>query len=166
MLMPLEDSKAVTRPAFLPQIRQRFQTLIWTCLDFDLVRSAAFYAELYLVMDENNHDARHLYATALLRSGQPHSGLQLVTGVQQSRCSGCLEIKGKCCTAVGRHRLAHEAFDASLQDPTYTPTGAHSIPYCRTLTDLLCSFYGHSNLARISGGSCNTMSIWNDGNER
>ncbi|KAG1754442.1 hypothetical protein EDB19DRAFT_1902589 [Suillus lakei] len=74
--MPLEDSKAVTRPAFLPQIRQRFQTLIWTCLDFDLVRSAAFYAELYLVMDESNHDARHLYATALLRSGQPHSGLQ------------------------------------------------------------------------------------------
>lgn len=120
--MPLEDSKAVTRPAFLPQIRQRFQTLIWTCLDFDLVRSAAFYAELYLVMDENNHDARHLYATALLRSGQPHSGLQLVTGVQQSKCSGCLEIKGKCCTALGRHRLAHEAFDASLQDPTYTPT--------------------------------------------
>lgn len=120
--MPLEDSKAVTRPAFLPHIRQRFQTLIWTCLDFDLVRSAAFYAELYLVMDENNHDARHLYATALLRSGQPHSGLQLVTGVQQSRCSGCLEIKGKCCTALGRHRLAHEAFDASLQDPTYTPT--------------------------------------------
>lgn len=120
--MPLEDSKAVTRPAFLPHIRQRFQTLIWTCLDFDLVRSAAFYAELYLVMDENNHDARHLYATALLRSGQPHSGLQLVTGVQQSKCSGCLEIKGKCCTALGRHRLAHEAFDASLQDPTYTPT--------------------------------------------
>lgn len=122
--MPLEDSKAVTRLAFLPQIRQRFQTLIWTCLDFDLVRSAAFYAELYLVMDENNHDARHLYATALLRSGQPHSGLQLVTGVQQSRCSGCLEIKGKCCAALGRHRLAHEAFDASLQDPTYTPTAS------------------------------------------
>lgn len=122
--MPLEDSKAATRLAFLPQIRQRFQTLIWTCLDFDLVRSAAFYAELYLVMDENNHDARHLYATALLRSGQPHSGLQLVTGVQQSRCSGCLEIKGKCCAALGRHRLAHEAFDASLQDPTYTPTAS------------------------------------------
>lgn len=122
--MPLEDSKAVTRPAFLPQIRQRFQTLIWTCLDFDLVKSAAFYAELYLVMDENNHDARHLYAMALLRSGQPHSGLQLVTGVQQSRCSGCLEIKGKCCAALGRHRLAHEAFDASLQDPTYTPTAS------------------------------------------
>lgn len=122
--MPLEDLKAVTRPAFLPQIRQRFQTLIWTCLDFDLVKSAAFYAELYLVMDENNHDARHLYAMALLRSGQPHSGLQLVTGVQQSRCSGCLEIKGKCCAALGRHRLAHEAFDASLQDPTYTPTAS------------------------------------------
>ncbi|KAG1877793.1 hypothetical protein DFJ58DRAFT_752720 [Suillus subalutaceus] len=122
--MPLEDSKAVTRLAFLPQIRQRFQTLIWTCLDFDLVRSAAFYAELYLVMDENNHDARHLHATALLRSGQPHSGLQLVAGVQQSRCSGCLEIKGKCCAALGRHRLAHEAFDASLQDPTYTPTAS------------------------------------------
>ncbi|KAG0705032.1 hypothetical protein DFH29DRAFT_981139 [Suillus ampliporus] len=122
--MPLEDSKAVTTPAFLPQIGQRFQTLIWTCLDFDLVRSAVFYAERYLVMDENNHDARHLYATTLLRSGQPHSGLQLVSGVQQSRCSGCLEIKGKCCVALGRHRLACEAFDASLQDPTYTPTAS------------------------------------------
>ncbi|KAG1756463.1 uncharacterized protein EDB91DRAFT_1092788 [Suillus paluster] len=122
--MPLEDSKAVTSPAFLPQIAQRFQTLIWTCLDFDLVRSAVFYAERYLVIDENNHDARHLYATALLRSGQPHSGLQLVSGVQQSRCSGCLEIKGKCCAALGRHRLAREAFDASLQDPTYTPTAS------------------------------------------
>jgi anaphase-promoting complex subunit 3 len=62
--MSLEDSKAVTRPAFLPQIRQHFQTLIWTCLDFDLVRSAAFYAELYLVMDENNHDTRQLHAVA------------------------------------------------------------------------------------------------------
>ncbi|OAX35569.1 TPR-like protein [Rhizopogon vinicolor AM-OR11-026] len=120
--MPLEDPKAITSPPFLLQIGQRFQSLIWTCLDFDLVRSAVFYAERYHVMDENNHDARHLYATALLRSGQPHSGLHLVNGVQQSKCSGCLEIKGKCCSVLGRHRLAREAFEASLQDPTYTPT--------------------------------------------
>ncbi|KAJ8597890.1 TPR-like protein [Rhizopogon salebrosus TDB-379] len=119
--MPLEDSKAITSPPFLPQIGQRFQSLIWTCLDFDLVRSAVFYAERYHVMDENNHDTRHLYATALLRSGQSHSGLQLVNGVQQSKCSGCLEIKGKCCAALGRHRLAREALEASLQDSTYTP---------------------------------------------
>ncbi|KAG2360696.1 hypothetical protein BDR07DRAFT_1359826 [Suillus spraguei] len=57
-------------------------------------------------MDENNHNVHHLYAMALLRS------------------HGCLEIKGKCCAALGRHRLAHEAFDASLQDPTYTLTAA------------------------------------------
>ena len=164
--MPLEHSKAATSPPFLPQIGQRFQSHIWTCLDFDLVRSAVFYAERYLVMDENNHDALHLYATALLRSGQPHSGLQLVNGVQQSKCSGCLELKGKCCAALGRHRLAREALDASLQDPTYNPTSAHHIPHCCTLTDLLCSFYGPSNLAYIPGRSCHTMPIWNDGNER
>lgn len=125
--MPQDDSKTTTSPPFLPQIGQRFQSLIWTCLDFDLVRSAVFYAERYHVMEVNNHDARHLYATALLRSGQPHSGLELVKDVQQSKCSGCLEIKGKCCAALGRHRLAREAFDAALQDSTYTPTSAHAI---------------------------------------
>jgi anaphase-promoting complex subunit 3 len=133
--MPLEDSKAITSPPFLPQIGQRFQSLIWTCLDFDLVRSAVFYAERYHVMDENNHDTRHLYATALLRSGQSHSGLQLVNGVQQSKCSGCLEIKGKCCAALGRHRLAREALEASLQDSTYTPPSEHPVSHYLTLAD-------------------------------
>ncbi|KAG2746675.1 hypothetical protein P692DRAFT_20737632, partial [Suillus brevipes Sb2] len=76
------------------------------------------------------------------------------------------EIKGKCCTALGGHRLAHEAFNTSLQDTTYTLTGAHSIPYCCTVTDLFCSIYGYSNLTHISGRSYNTMSICNDGNGR
>jgi hypothetical protein len=164
--MSLEDPKPITTPPFLLQIGQRFQSLIWTCLDFDLVRSAVFYAERNHVMDENNHDARHLYAFALLRSGQPHSGLQLVNGVQQSKCSGCLEIKGKCCAALGRHRLAREAFEASLQDSSYTPDSARFILYHRALANFARSFYEHSDLARFHGGSCYTMSGWNDGNER
>ncbi|KAH7924550.1 TPR-like protein [Leucogyrophana mollusca] len=113
-------AKATSPPQFLPQIGQRFQALVWTCLDFDLVKSALFYAERYHVLDLDNHDARHLYATALLRAEQPHSGLQLVT--DQSKCSGCMEIRGKCCAALGRYRQARESLEASLQDLSYTPS--------------------------------------------
>ncbi|KAG1744333.1 hypothetical protein EDD22DRAFT_1005720 [Suillus occidentalis] len=66
--------------------------------------SHTFYAELYLVMDENNHD------------------------VPSSLC----------------------------HSPGLLRSGSHLYPD---------GFYGYSNLAHISGGSCNMMSIWNDGNE-
>ncbi|KAI0736888.1 protein prenylyltransferase [Fomitopsis betulina] len=103
---------------------QRFGSLIWACLDANLYKSALFYAERYYVIDTSNHDARHLYATALLRSGQAHSALYFIStgGAMESRCTGCLEIKSRCCTALGRHRQAREALDASMRDSTYTPS--------------------------------------------
>ena len=103
---------------------QRFSSLIWACLDADLHKSALFYAERYYVIDTSNHDGRHLYATALLRSGQAHSALYFIStgGATESRCTGCLEIKSRCCTALGRHRQAREALDASMRDSAYTPS--------------------------------------------
>ncbi|KAH7912129.1 hypothetical protein BJ138DRAFT_1179026 [Hygrophoropsis aurantiaca] len=117
---PDPKAKAKATPLFQPQIGQRFQDLVWTCLDFDLVKSALFYAERYYVLDSENHDARHLYATVLLRAEQPQSGLHLVSA--QSKCTGCLEIYGKCCAALGRYRQARECLEASLQDPNYSPS--------------------------------------------
>ncbi|PCH38327.1 TPR-like protein [Wolfiporia cocos MD-104 SS10] len=105
-----------------PHLCQRFSTLVWSCLDADLHKSALFYAERYFALDTSNHDARHLYATALLRSGQPHSAFFFVNLPVQSCCSGCLEIKAKCCSALGRHREAREALEESLQDVSYTPS--------------------------------------------
>ncbi|KAG9318517.1 TCP-1/cpn60 chaperonin family-domain-containing protein [Chiua virens] len=116
-------SKAIaTSVISSPQIGQRFRSLIWTCLDYDLVQSAVFYAERYHVMDEHDHDARHLYATALLRARQPHSALYVVSGTEQEKCSGCLEIKGKCCMALSRYRQAREALEAALEDADYVPS--------------------------------------------
>ena len=101
----------------------RFNTLIWSFLDAELHKSAIFYAERFFVLDPTNHDARHLYATALLRSGQPHSAYSLVNQAGSLRCSGCLEVKSRCCTALGRHRSARESLEESLKDPAYIHTG-------------------------------------------
>ncbi|KAI6109773.1 TPR-like protein [Pisolithus sp. B1] len=111
-----EDSKATDFVASSPLIGQRFQSLIWTCLDFELARSALFYAERYYALDMDNHDARHLYATALLRSRRPHSALKVVSDPEQTRCNGCLEIRAECYSALGRHRQAREALEARLRD--------------------------------------------------
>ncbi|KAF7322845.1 TPR-REGION domain-containing protein [Mycena chlorophos] len=78
--------------------------------------TAAFYAERYFALDANNEDARHLYATALLHEGHPHSALALVKG---KLCVGCLELKAKCCTVLGRHRQAKDALDQCLRDPAF-----------------------------------------------
>ncbi|KZT28557.1 TPR-like protein [Neolentinus lepideus HHB14362 ss-1] len=109
-----------TTPSFLLALQQRFQLLIWSCLDADLGRSAGFYAERYYSIDRDNHDARHLYATSLLKLGQPHSALHLVNTSPDGRCGGCSEIKYRCCTVLGRHRQAREALLESLSDPQYT----------------------------------------------
>ncbi|KAG6919963.1 hypothetical protein DXG01_013312 [Tephrocybe rancida] len=101
-------------------------SLVWSCLDADLTKTAVFHAERYYSLDKNNHDSRHLYATALLREGQTYSALSLVNQPSTSVCSGCLEIKAKCCTALGRHRQSREALEASLHDPTYTPSASTS----------------------------------------
>ncbi|EAU88243.2 cell division cycle protein 27/anaphase promoting complex subunit 3 [Coprinopsis cinerea okayama7 len=103
-------------------VAQRFQSLVWACLDNDLVKSAVFYAERFYSQDPKNHDARHLYATALLAAKQTYSALHLVNVSLDEQCTGCLEIKAKCCTVLGRFRQAREALDATLQDPAYIST--------------------------------------------
>lgn len=105
-----------------PFLCQRFHSLVWSCLDFDLHKSAVFYAERYYTMDLKSHDARHLYATALLRAGQTYSAMYLVNVPLEVRCSGCLEIKSKCCKALGRHRQAREALEECMLDTSYVPT--------------------------------------------
>lgn len=74
-------------------------------------------------MDQRNHDARHLYATALLRIGQTFSSLYLVNIPPDDRCNGCLEIKAKCCAAVGRHRQAREALEEAMLGPSFASSG-------------------------------------------
>ena len=117
-------------PSYLPHFAQRYQSLIWSCLDSDLTKTAVFHAERYYSIDKRNHDSRHMYATALLREGQTHSALNLVNIPSDIQCGGCLEIKAKCCTALGRHRQAQEALEATLQAP---PTGKSlpSAEYCQ-----------------------------------
>ncbi|KAG6845175.1 hypothetical protein H0H87_012732 [Tephrocybe sp. NHM501043] len=113
-------------PTTLPHLAQHFQSLVWQCLDADLTKSAVFHAERYYSVDKHNHDSRHLYATALLREGQTYSALSLVNQPTTASCSGCSEIKAKCCTALGRHRQAREALEASLYDQTYVPSASTS----------------------------------------
>ena len=103
--------------AFASYVPGRFKALIWSCLDASLPRSAAFYAERYYSLDRSNHDAKHLYATSLLRCGQVHSAMGIVNLAADQRCSGCSIIKAECCTALGRHSLAGEALEKSLTDP-------------------------------------------------
>jgi anaphase-promoting complex subunit 3 len=99
---------------YIPALHARFAGLIWSCLDQDLPRSAVFYAERYFALDQENHDARHLYSTALLRAGQTHSALCAVSQPRDKRCTGCEEIRAKCLTTLGRFRDALEALEHSL----------------------------------------------------
>ncbi|KAH9946284.1 protein prenylyltransferase [Epithele typhae] len=115
-----------TPAAPTPQLCQRYSSLVWSCLDADLHKTALFYAERYYVLDTNNHDARHLYATALLQAGQPHSAHHLTNVPLDKRCTGCVEIIAKCCAKLGRHRQAREALETCLQDPAYMASQASS----------------------------------------
>jgi len=74
-------------------------------------------------MDRTNHESRHLYATALLREGQTYSALNLVNGAQDEQCTGCMEVKAKCCVALGRHRQARETLENTLRDTNYVSSG-------------------------------------------
>ncbi|KAI0708978.1 protein prenylyltransferase [Earliella scabrosa] len=121
--------------ALAPQLCQRYSSLVWYCLDADLHKSALFYAERYYVLDINNHDARHLYATALLAAGQPHSAHRLVNLALDRRCTGCVEIIAKCCMKLGRHRQAREALDTCLRDLDYTPTQSMGSRTARSFPD-------------------------------
>lgn len=123
----MQSQQSESPPTFLPYLSKRFSSLIWACLDADLHKSAIFYAERYFALDHGNHDARHLYATVMLRANQPHSALHLVNLPQDQRCNGCLEIKSKCCSNLGRHRQAREALEEILKNAAEVPSRA--FPY-------------------------------------
>ncbi|GJJ12201.1 hypothetical protein Clacol_006442 [Clathrus columnatus] len=101
-----------------PYLSQRFRTLIWSCLDFNLLKTGTFYAERYFYVDQDNHEARHLYATALLRSGQTQSALYLVDLPQETRCSACVELESTVVAdeAVLRCRAGVLALKTNLQE--------------------------------------------------
>jgi len=132
-------------PSFYPYLCQRFQSLVWQCIDADLTKTAVFHAERYFSMDRTNHESRHLYATALIREGQTYSALALVNSAMDEQCTGCMEIKSKCCTILGRHRQAREALEATLRDASYVSSSVlHSFfkLYC-----LLTSYTQHLRVA-------------------
>ncbi|EEB96828.1 hypothetical protein MPER_03966, partial [Moniliophthora perniciosa FA553] len=56
-------------------------------------------------MNQSSHEARHLYATALLRG----------------------EMKAKCCTALGRYRQARECLEEALPTVAYAPSGTMAL---------------------------------------
>jgi len=99
-----------------------YTNIIWMCLDSELVQSAVFFAERYYALDHNNHDARHIFVTALLRAGRKNSALFLLRDHRCSNCCGCQHLKAQTCNLLGRHREAREALEASLSDPGYVPT--------------------------------------------
>lgn len=95
-------------------VQSRLTTLIWRCLDADLLKSAQFYAERLFALDGKNHDSRHLLATVTIRLNQYHSALQLVTRPADDLCIECLILASKCCDALGRYRRARELIDQAI----------------------------------------------------
>ncbi len=116
-------------PPISQPLCQRYGALIWSLLDAGLHKSALFYAERYFVEDVQNHDARHLYATALIEAGQPHSAHRLVNvpAKGDAGCTGCLHVLAQCCMKLGRHRQAREALEGCLRDSAFVPSRAYSI---------------------------------------
>jgi hypothetical protein len=101
---------------FYPQLSRRFKSIISSSLDSDLIKTAVFYAEKYYTVNQTDHEARHLYATVLLRANQPFSALHLVNLPKDSRCRACYELEARCCTVLGRHRRAKEALEESMKE--------------------------------------------------
>ncbi len=98
----------------------RLRSLIWSCLDCDLIRSAIFFAERYYCVDPQNHQAIHLYANALFRGGHTHSALNVVNDMT---CWGCVEVYSRCCNALGRFRDGQVALSKLMEGST-TATAA------------------------------------------
>jgi len=116
-----------------PYLSQRFRSLIWSCLDFELLKTAAFFAERYFYVDQDNHEARHLFATALLKSGQMLSALHLVDLPAESRCHGCIEIYAQCCQKLGRYRQGREALEKSIDTGGPSDLGVPKLLFERTV---------------------------------
>jgi anaphase-promoting complex subunit 3 len=158
----MQSQQSESPPTYLPYLFKRFNTLIWACLDADLHKSAVFYAERYFALDHGNHDARHLYANVMLRANQPHSALHLVNLPQDLRCNGCLEIKAKCCSTLGRHRQAREALEDVLKNAAEVPSRVLFSIYESVSWGLLTSHSvtGTTNGADLSRGGCTTLPVW------
>jgi len=92
-------------------LQARLSSLIRYCLEHELVRTATFYAERFYYIDPAHHDARHLLATAYLKSGQTHCALHLVNLQSDNTCPGCHELVAKCCSNLGRYAKAREAYE-------------------------------------------------------
>lgn len=133
----------------------RFSALIWSFLDAELNKSAVFYAERYYSLDHSNHDARHLYALSLFRCGQTHSAMNLVNNAPDQRCSGCAELRAKCCTKLGMHTKAREALLECANDHIYLTSGA--LRGCQTA---LSSRISTDVLARLAGANTREARIF------
>jgi anaphase-promoting complex subunit 3 len=120
--MPQSATASGVSSIVSPYLATCYTNIIWSCIDADLPKSAVFYAERYYALDHNNHDARHIYATSLIRSGQTQSALYLLREEQCTSCCGCLQLKSQACSVMGRYRQAQEALEGSLKDPDYVPT--------------------------------------------
>ncbi|RDX48353.1 protein prenylyltransferase [Lentinus brumalis] len=141
-------SQDVPLAVLTPHLCRRYSSLIWYCLDANLTKSALFYAERYFVLDPKNHDARHLYATALLQADQPHSAYRLVNLPLEARCTGCVDVAAKCCMKLGRHRQAREALETCLRDHTYVPSQSMNARTAKAFPDeaILCCHAGNTAL--------------------
>ncbi|KAI0303421.1 hypothetical protein B0F90DRAFT_1370535 [Multifurca ochricompacta] len=146
----MQSQQSESPPTFLPYLSKRFNSLIWACLDADLHKSAIFYAERYFALDHGNHDARHLYATVMLRANQPHSALHLVNLPPDQHCNGCLEIKSKCCSTLGRNRQAREALDDILKNVTEVPSLSQEQRTVRTFPEEAV-LHSRSGLTALKG---------------
>ncbi|KIY66286.1 TPR-like protein [Cylindrobasidium torrendii FP15055 ss-10] len=126
------------------QLSTRYQALIWSFLDSGLPKTALFYAERFFSQVKNTHTARHLYAITLLELEQTHSALGLVA---ESSCAGCLELKARCCTSLGRWSVASEALDAAISHPTYPSFGANAYRPARQYPDEAAMYCRQGNMA-------------------
>jgi anaphase-promoting complex subunit 3 len=124
MSLPFPEPPELT-PELVGALHDRFAALVWSCLDQELPRSAVFYAERYFALNQENHDARHLYSTSLLRAGQTHSALCAVSQPKDQRCHGCEEIRAKCLQTLGRWREAKEALEHSLTSRLHPAAGSY-----------------------------------------
>lgn len=93
-------------------VSRRLRSIIWTFLDTDMIKSAHFYAERLYVIDPLDHEARHLYATALLRCKQTQSAMNISKDLS---CVGCTEIYARCCDTLGKNRQGWEALQQCIK---------------------------------------------------
>ena len=133
MSTPQEGEASSIPPTVSQHLAACYTNIIWTCLDSDLVQSGVFFAERYYALDHNNHDARHIFATALLHAGRKNSALSLLKDHRCSSCCGCQHLRAQTCGLLGRHREAREALEASLSDPGYVPTREPTFSLIRCL---------------------------------